>query len=611
MASDAISWKRTDRFSGLASVMLAVGVFATVGEWTRSFAQEASGPNPAAEEATEAEASDTPADSAEAEKPALERLADTQGDVARRFEELERLMLRMAEIDAVSNPRRAAILRDAVAKSKDEHIRLQLGTLVELLRRKELRRALDNQEAVTTDMKALLELLLTENAFDVNSSEQDRYKHYIKEAKKILKKQRAIRAINEAGGDTDRLAKDQGDTADRAGDLADQIAKNEGGASGSQGESSEGKPGEGKPGEGKPGEGKPGEGKPGEGKPGEGKPGEGKPGEGKPGEGKPGEGKPGEGKPGEGKPGEGKPGEGKPGEGQPGEGQPGGGKPGEGKPGEENPAQRRLQAAEQKMRDAQRKLEEAKRDEAVTKQEEAERELAEAIAELEKILRQLREEELERMLAMLEARFREMLEMQVRVYEDTIRLDRVDKASWSAAEDIRARRLGFDERKIALEADKALNLLREEGSSVAFPVMTEQMRDDMQQVSDRLNRALVGETTQAIEEDIIAALEEMIEALQKAQKELEDENKPPPPPGQAPPPGEQPLVDIIAELKLIRSLEFRIKRRTDRYSKQLLEPEDPVGQAERDELIEALRKLGDRQQEVYEITRDIALGKNK
>lgn len=263
------------------------------------------------------------------------------------------------------------------------------------------------------------------------------------------------------------------------------------------------------------------------------------------------------------------------------------------------------------MRDAQRKLEEAKRDEAVTKQEEAERELAEAIAELEKILRQLREEELERMLAMLEARFREMLEMQVRVYEDTIRLDRVDKASWSAAEDIRARRLGFDERKIALEADKALNLLREEGSSVAFPVMTEQMRDDMQQVSDRLNRALVGETTQAIEEDIIAALEEMIEALQKAQKELEDENKPPPPPGQAPPPGEQPLVDIIAELKLIRSLEFRIKRRTDRYSKQLLEPEDPVGQAERDELIEALRKLGDRQQEVYEITRDIALGKNK
>ena len=40
------------------------------------------------------------------------------------------------------------------------------------------------------------------------------------------------------------------------------------------------------------------------------------------------------------------------------------------------------------------------------------------MTELEKILRQLREEELERMLAMLEARFRKMLLMQQAVYDD-------------------------------------------------------------------------------------------------------------------------------------------------------------------------------------------------
>ena len=72
------------------------------------------------------------------------------------------------------------------------------------------------------------------------------------------------------------------------------------------------------------------------------------------------------------------------------------------------------------MKEAEKKLEEAEREGAVEKQEEAIRELEQAKAELEEILRQLREEEIVRMLAMLEARFRKMLELQREVYDGTV-----------------------------------------------------------------------------------------------------------------------------------------------------------------------------------------------
>jgi hypothetical protein len=261
------------------------------------------------------------------------------------------------------------------------------------------------------------------------------------------------------------------------------------------------------------------------------------------------------------------------------------------------------------MREAQKKLEEAKRKDAVEEQEKAKQELEKAKAELERILRQLREEELERTLALLEARFRRMLEMQVRIYEDTIRLDKVPEAERELKVPIPAGKLAGDERKLVVDAEKALNLLQEEGSSIAFPETVTQMRDDMQQVSERLDAANVGRITQNIEEDIIAALKEMIEALQKAQKDAEKRRQQPSQqPGQ---PQDQPLVDAIAELKMIRALQMRVNTRTQRYSRLLDNVDDPVGQATVPELQDAIKKLAEKEQRIYEITRDIVLGKNK
>lgn len=256
------------------------------------------------------------------------------------------------------------------------------------------------------------------------------------------------------------------------------------------------------------------------------------------------------------------------------------------------------------MREAQQKLEEARREGAVEKQEEAIRELEQAKAELEEILRQLREEEILRMLAMLEARFRKMLDLQTEVYEGTQRLDKVPKPQRSHNHEIEASRLSGKETQIIIECDKVLLLLREDGTAVAFPEAVQQMREDMQQVELRLAQVKVGQITQAIEKDIIAALEEMIEALKKAQQDMENKKKPgQPPPGQ---PSDPALIDMLAELKMIRALQMRVNRRTERYSK-LVEGE----QAENAELIEALKRLAEREQRIHRVTRDLEMGRNR
>ena len=208
------------------------------------------------------------------------------------------------------------------------------------------------------------------------------------------------------------------------------------------------------------------------------------------------------------------------------------------------------------------------------------------------------------MLAMLEARFRKMLLLQREVLDRTVRLDKIPKPQRSSSHQIECSRLSGKEQEILVEADRALLLLREDGTAVAFPEAVQQMRDDIQQVVHRLAQTKVSQITQAIEEDIIAALEEMIEALEKAQEDLEQDNRPPP--NQSSRPGEPPLVDTLAELKMIRALQMRINRRTERYSK-LIEGE----QAEGSELIEALGRLAERQQRVHRVTRDLEQGRNK
>jgi hypothetical protein len=262
------------------------------------------------------------------------------------------------------------------------------------------------------------------------------------------------------------------------------------------------------------------------------------------------------------------------------------------------------------MREAQQRLEEAKRGESLEEQEKAEADLQRTKAILEEILRQLREEEVGRTLELLESRFRKMLDLELRVYESTKRLDQVAEAERNRDFAIQANNLSGDQRKIALEADKALMLLEEEGSSLSFPEAVEQMRDEMYLVAERLAALKVSFVTQESEEAIIAELEELIEALQKAQQEL-DQRKQQPQQQQPSEPGEMPLVDKLAELKMIRALQMRVNTRTQRFARLLADLDDPVGQVTDTELREHIQQLSERELRIHDLTRDLILGKNK
>ena len=212
-----------------------------------------------------------------------------------------------------------------------------------------------------------------------------------------------------------------------------------------------------------------------------------------------------------------------------------------------------------------------------------------------------------RELAKLESRLRKMAAMQTKVLDDTVALAATPVAQRSRQTDLKAGDLAFEEKKITLEADRAMLLLREEGSSVAFPEVVSQIRSDTSRVADLLAQAKIDVISQGIQQDILAALEEMIAALQKAQRDLEKKKQQQQQgkPGQ-PQQGEQPLVEALAELKLIRTMETRIKSTTDRYSGLLESSESRT-----DDVLPLLRDLSERQNRLYRITRDLVLKRNQ
>jgi hypothetical protein len=546
------------------------------------------------------------ADRQGADVTAADALSIEQQRIADKYKRLEDTLLRMAELTAVTDPRRAALLKKAVAQSKEQLIGLQLDALVELFDKGQLSRAIGNQKDVDGDLRDLLELLLSENRAKRIESEKARIRDYLKRLNQIIKTQKDVQGRTAGGGDQDRLADQQGKLVDTSGGLADDIRRNEEsesdgtGQEGDQDSKDREKDEPGKKGQEKPEDGSPRESKHAEQSPDRKEPGA-------------------DAEDGQDPNGDKKDPKGQGGQKEQSPKQPKGQGAEQGSPqgdksdqspessdGDEHPARKRIEAARERMRAARQKLQEAQRDGAVEEQEEAIRQLEQAKAELEEILRQLREEEIEQVLAMLEARFLKMLQMQRAVHEGTCRLDEASKNGMTHNQEIEASRLSSQEAQIVLEAEKALTLLREEGSAVAFPEALAQVRDDMRQVAQLLAKAKVGQLTQQIEEDIMVALEEMIEALVAAEEDAEKRRNRPSSSGRPGEPRDPSLVDLLAEIKMIRALQLRVNNRTERYSK-LISGE----RAQNTEILEGLRLLAQRQKRIHQITRDLEKGMNR
>ena len=538
----------------------------------------------------------------------VETIKADQERLAERYKQLEAKLFSLHEFEKDSNPGRSKLLQKAFLQSQEKMTNIQLTRAVKLINDGKFKDAEKMQAEALANLTEMLKLLQAEDRDQQIRDDIDRYKEYAKEVDRLLRIQKSIRGQTEAGIDQGRLGKSEASAAKRTAELAKKIGAENQAKAGGQGDSdSDGEPNDGSDSDGESeGDSKEGgEGEGGEGEGGEGEGGEGEGGEGEGGEGESGEGESGEGQSGEGESGEGQSGEGQSGEGQSGEGQSGEGSESPQEQQETDPVQQRIEAAQKRMEEASKALKDAKRDNATEKMEEAEKELAEAKKELEEILRQLREEEVDSKLKLLEERFRAMLEQQIRVNESTNKLAQTPKEARTTEFEISANRLAGDQKIIATAAGRALLLLKEDATSIAFPVTVEEMQQDMFQVANRLSAAKVNTVTQEIEADIVETLNELIEALEIIQKENEEQDQQQNSQQQQGQPGDAPLVDRIAELKMLKSLQQRIFKRHQRYAKYLDDPNDPVGVSQEPDIVAALERLAERQAQLTEITRQL------
>jgi hypothetical protein len=272
-------------------------------------------------------------------------------------------------------------------------------------------------------------------------------------------------------------------------------------------------------------------------------------------------------------------------------------------------SQKRVNEAGYDQKSAEDEIKKDQKAQAAKNQADAIQKLQDAQKQLEKLLRQIREEELERVLAALQARCEKMLIMQKQVLVGTIDTDvaikKTDDKKATAPLQREALKLADKEREIVQEANKCIDILEAEGSAVAFPEVFQQIRQDMMHVQKRLELTDVADVTQGIERDIIDTLQEMIKALKDARDANADSGKP----GKSGPPGkqgDQPLLKLIQELKMVRSLQERVNKRTTDYGKRY-----PGEQAAEPQVVRELRNLSERQRRIQEIVDKIARGDNK
>ncbi len=518
-----------------------------------------------------------------------EKILDDQLRLAEQYRLLEEKLFSLYQYEQDQNPDRSELLQRAYQQSKQRLTIQRLNTAVRNLQEARLREANQNQQLVLKELNELLDLLQSEDRSKRVKDDIDRYQRYLKEVNRLLRIQQGIRGQAENGESGERLNNAQKSNADRTRKLADEVKQNEESTDDNKDSDSSGnEPGQNNK-DSLPDNSSPQKDKPTPGDNSGSKSGD----------------KSKDQQPSQ--PPSGQPGQQPPDSSSPSESAPNPDQPNQQPP---NPVRQRLQNAEDKMRQAQEKLDQAKREESVEDMNAAERELAEAKQELEEILRQLREEEIERMLASLESRFRKMLERQVKIYDKTKTLSKIANANRRADFEMQSGKLAVDEKTLVTEAGRALLLLQDDGSSIAIPETVHQMQLDMQQTADRLSAGKVDTITLEIEEDIIDTLTYLVEAFTNAQEqqqkgEQSSQNGTPSQPGQ------QPLVDQLAELKLIRGLQQRIHRRHQRFAELLDNPHDPIGLTRDPDLKQALIDLSGRQRQVEQITRDIVVGKNK
>ena len=163
-----------------------------------------------------------------------------------------------------------------------------------------------------------------------------------------------------------------------------------------------------------------------------------------------------------------------------------------------------MQKAKQAMQNAQKSLEDQDAQAANRQQKQAIADLKKALEDIEKRLDQLREETQEEKLARLEARFAEMLAKQQVASQKTRDLDNKKRSfgKFSRGDRLSLIKVKGMEKELAESAQLAYEILMEDGTSVIFPEIVTEIKEDLVRVSAMIGKQEVGRLTQIIQKDI-------------------------------------------------------------------------------------------------------------
>ena len=511
--------------------------------------------------------------------PPNSQLAEKERAISQRMRELESTFLRLADLLDTTDPRRAATLRSAFEQARELEVTDRLDTIVELLEKGQLLKAGTGQDAAIDRLRELLAVLESGESRKTVTDSKKKVKEFLGRINTLIAQQMGVEGTTEAGGDPKSLAEKQNALEDDTQALAKDVDAFRREAANAAGSKVDTKPDDAPQPE-PPLDGSPG----------------------------------------------------KPSGEQPSGENPSGEKGGENSDGQdqqddsaahENSQQepqgndevsradrtnKRLEAARSRMQQAKEKLNAVKPKAARKDQEEALAELEAARAELEEILRQLREEEIERLLVRLEARIRDMLRAERMILRGIQQLRSNAAERTQREQELESARLGSEQNVVTATITRALTLVRDDGSAVAIPEALQQIREDSTMAASRLKESDYSQFTQVIIEDLVVSLEELLSALERAEREQQDRQQQGQARGRPAKPGEQPLVDKIAELKMLRILQTRVNGKTSRFSALLNEGSEQASEAE---LIDALGRLAQRQERVERAAHDIATGRTE
>jgi hypothetical protein len=517
-----------------------------------------------------------------------ESLKNDQLAISGRFSRFERMLSQMADILGKEDPERADLLRRAISKGREQRVSERIETIVGLMESREFGSVVEEQQHVSEGLLVLLKLLQSEDRRSSVEKERERLNQLLKDVRNLIAEERSARAATQNSTAPSNAAPQQQKALDSAESMLQRIRESDEAKTADDQSSpdTESKSDETQPdSQEKPDSGKstkpstdPQDGK---------SPKDADPSPTQPSESPKNSQQSKDDKDGQ----KSSPPEKSESPPSPQNGSPGGQPQDQKDRPQQTPGREQLQQAQQLMQEALDQLKQQQKDPALEKQDEALAELHEAAAELEETLRQLREEEKEMLLAALEARFQRMLSLQTQIHEGTRELGAVPREQWLDQYYGRCRELAQQQTELTAECSQTAGLLREDGTSVSILLAVEDIESDMGAVAGYLRESRTGTLTQSVQTDIIEALKQLIEAAQKEMQDMKSEERkqqPPPPNSQDKPP----LVELMAEIKVLRSLQLRVNRRT----KQVDDLFQTVHKDELADLTQQLEELAVRQQ---------------